>query len=401
MIVNTLAGVSVRWIMGRSPWPVDDGWRMRSSALVECVRDSGAEIDIFAFGDPAEADAHAKKYGVRSIRYIKRSSQYSTGALIRGVIGTTPFSVLNYGDKEFEKVVAMASEARDYAVTIAEDIVMAQYLSNCGGLSVLDMHNIESQLMLRYAADEARIARKVYARVTASKLERYEAGISRRVSLVTVPSEQDQSCLLGMAPGARTLVIPNGIRRMEQLGYGLSDANKVLFVGNLAYHANISGIKWFCNDVLPMLLKKRPNVVIEIVGKDPGEDVMKLASPHVRIIGNVPSIIPYMETAAVTIAPLLVGGGTRLKILEAMMLGRAVISTAIGCEGLDVADGEHLVIADKPKDFVAAIDSLLGDSERRQAMQLRAHEQVTRFYTWGHVSQPLVKFISSHFTEKV
>jgi glycosyltransferase involved in cell wall biosynthesis len=157
--------------------------------------------------------------------------------------------------------------------------------------------------------------------------------------------------------------------------------DRLLFIGALDWLANREGLVWFVQHVWPLVRQRRPNATFQVVGRNPTHEVRALRTvPGIEIVGTVPDVRPYLSRAAAVVVPLLVGGGTRLKIFEALAAGKAVVSTSIGCEGLPVVPGKHLLVADDPARLADAVAELLGDGERRAALGKAARDLVAERY---------------------
>ncbi len=393
--VKTLSGTSVLMLLGRPAWPVDDGWRMRSIGLLRCLLNAGATVDVISFGSSG-GEPEDISNRVRMLRYVARGPGYRVWDLIKGVWGPTPFSLLNYSDDEFRDIVSVASKNQPYDLLLVEDIVMAPYASVVrASKRVLDMHNIESHLLLRYADSSPGLLHRLYAQRTAGLLTSCEKMYGESFDLVTVCSENDKERLLENATQAEVIVVPNGV---DGGVVGASTAKRqrsLLFVGSMDYHANISAVLYFAKEIFPVLRSIVPDCEVDIVGKNPPANILSQATPSFRVSGAVPDIRPYLERAGVVIAPLLVGGGTRLKILEAMAAGRAVVSTSVGCEGLDVKDGTHLLVADSPDEFASKVALLLEDEKQRSQIEEAAKVFVRERYSWSAIGRSLVSGIST------
>jgi glycosyltransferase involved in cell wall biosynthesis len=161
----------------------------------------------------------------------------------------------------------------------------------------------------------------------------------------------------------------------------------------------MDGVEYFCREIWPRVLKAVPNAHFRIVGKEPVASVRRLASDTVEVTGTVPSVAEHLQQAWVLVVPLRMGGGTRLKIYEGMAMGRAIVSTTIGAEGLDVRNGEDIILADQPESFADAVITLLGDPETRQRYERAAAETVTQF-GWASVAEKFVDVLAKALLAK-
>jgi len=223
-------------------------------------------------------------------------------------------------------------------------------------------------------------------------LKRATLKYARCFDKCVVVSGLDRDILQRDAPDLDIAVVPNGV---DTESYALLAAEvatpTLLFVGKMHYPPNVDAVLFFCSEILPIIKQQIPDVKLLIVGRDPVEPVQALASEDVTVTGYVESVIPYYEQACVSVIPLRAGGGTRLKILESMALGRSVVSTTLGCEGLEVTHGENILIADSPAEFAAQTVRLLEDEALRRKLVTHGRQLVETTYDWQAIAQRLLR----------
>jgi glycosyltransferase involved in cell wall biosynthesis len=192
-------------------------------------------------------------------------------------------------------------------------------------------------------------------------------------------------------------VIPTGVDTayLAEVQGEPANPRNLVFIGSMDWLPNVDGVTYFAHDILPRIRHAEPDVTFTIVGRAPTPAVQQLAQiPGVQVTGRVEDIRPYLAEAAVNVVPLRIGGGTRLKIFEAMAAGRASISTRVGAEGLPTQDGRHLLLADDPDAFANAVVTLLRQPSKRQAIETEARALVTRQYDWSvaatHLEQAIL-----------
>jgi glycosyltransferase involved in cell wall biosynthesis len=204
-------------------------------------------------------------------------------------------------------------------------------------------------------------------------------------------SAVDADLLRGRNTNINVLEIPNGV---DIEGFSFSPQTNpepnIIFVGNMDYSPNVDAVIYFCNEVLPLLLQENDQYHFYIVGIHPRDEVLALASPSVTVTGMVDSVVPWYGKAGVCVVPLRAGGGTRLKILESIALGCPVVSTTVGAEGLDLVEGEHLLIADDAASFAEKISSLYADTNLRQRLIHAGYKQVSNLYGWDSIAEKLL-----------
>ena len=287
-----------------------------------------------------------------------------------------------------------------FDVVSAEFAPMAGYrYGDAGGARlVLDEHNIEYDIVRRTAARERALLRKGYAAINWRKLRREERSAWRRFDGCVLTSVRDQHLLLESVPGTRTAVVPNAVDlHYFQPGPDAPppDRAKLLFFGALNYYPNEEGLIFFLDEIWPLLRVKRPALELQIVGQHPPESIRRRQAPGIEITGRVDDLRPFLSRATAVLAPLRIGGGTRLKILEAMAMGRPVVSTSLGAEGLDVKHDRHLLLADDPASFAAQLCRLLDEPKLAAALGAAAHQLILERYGWAAAVTELENFYAS------
>jgi glycosyltransferase involved in cell wall biosynthesis len=168
----------------------------------------------------------------------------------------------------------------------------------------------------------------------------------------------------------------------------------LVFTGSMDWRPNQDAARYFVNDIMPLLRGHRPDLDCTFVGRSPPADIVRLAEvPGVHVTGTVPDVRPYVKRAAVHVVPLRVGGGSRLKILEALAMGRAVVSTSVGAEGLDVVHGRHVLLANNPRDFADSVLGLLENLDQRQRLAAEGRRLVEQRYGWDLLADRFAAFI--------
>lgn len=262
---------------------------------------------------------------------------------------------------------------------------------------VLDELNAEYRLQERLfqadREDPRRWPGALYSGIQARRLWRYEARIVRRVDRVIAVSEPDARDLEALGTACPPVVAPNGVdtaffhpEAVEPFPLG---EPAFVFTGSMDYRPNIDAVRWLAQAVWPVVRSVLPEARLYLVGRRPSPAVRRLQEiPGIHVVGEVPDVRPYLAGATVYVAPLRAGGGTRLKILEAMAMGKAIVSTPMGCDGLAVVDGAHVWLADGEA-FAAAMIALAQDPTRRKALGEAARRLAVARYDWEQTLAPL------------
>jgi glycosyltransferase involved in cell wall biosynthesis len=260
-------------------------------------------------------------------------------------------------------------------------------------ITVMGQHNVESILLERRAERETRHLQGLYLRYQARKLARYEAAVCRRADRVIAVSEVDAGELAQMTGRQDIATIPNGVDTSyfeDHSGASVKPAS-LIFVGGFTWFPNLDGIEFFCDEILPRIAEKIPDVSLTVIGQNPDNAKTRAiaANPRVKVAGRVDDIRPFVAEAAAFIVPLRIGGGTRLKILDALSMGKAIVSTSIGCEGLAVEDGKSILTGDSADAFADRVVKVLRDPELGRRLGAEGRQLVRSVYDWEVIGNRL------------
>ena len=265
---------------------------------------------------------------------------------------------------------------------------------------VVDSHNIDYDLARQYARDRSSsLARRLYAEANWRKLRREELAVYRGADGVYLCSASDERRLLDDAPGIRTAVIPNAAdveHYQPRSNDPLPDGRTVVFFGHLSYSPNIDGVNHFLRNIWPRVAEADSNARCKIIGGQPPPSVLALAGPRVEVTGFVQDLRPHLASAAAVVVPLRLGGGTRLKIVEAMAMGKAIVSTTLGAEGIEAVPGRDILVEDQPANFADAVNRLLAEPALAARIGQSARRLALERYAWSGGAQALESFYRRH-----
>jgi glycosyltransferase involved in cell wall biosynthesis len=283
--------------------------------------------------------------------------------------------------------------AVQYDVIQVEFAMMAYYRVPPGPTLVLDEHNIEYDLRRRMFESARSGLRGVHNYLEFVKLRREERAAWRRAAGVVVTSVRDEAFVRRDAPGARTAVVPNAVdTELFTPGEGLGEPDLVAFSGSNHYYPNIEGLQYFLREIFPLVRQARPAARLLVVGYSPPELVREWSSDAVRFTGVVNNLPDELRRARAIIAPLRSGGGTRLKVLEALALGKPVVSTTIGAEGIELTPERELLIGDTAQQFAAQLERVLADDALAARLGAAGRALVQQRYDWSAAVERLEAF---------
>ena len=248
----------------------------------------------------------------------------------------------------------------------------------------LDEHNIEYEILLRTARGRSSLLRRAYNALDGIKVRSEEKRAWSRVDGCAVCSVRDEETLLEEAPGTRTVVVPNGVdlESFTLRNDSQREPATLLFFGAIDYYPNTDAVLHFLDEVMPRLASRNPRIKLCVVGRRPPESVLARRAPNVEITGAVDDVRPWIERATAVVVPLRIGGGTRLKILEAMAMGKAIVSTTLGAEGIDAIHDRDLLLADDPETFAAQAMKTIDEPELATRLGRAARRLVVEKYGW-------------------
>jgi sugar transferase (PEP-CTERM/EpsH1 system associated) len=312
---------------------------------------------------------------------------------LRSLLHPQSYERLVYHQPAFQQALDGLVARGGYDVITAEFAHMAYYRLPRTTRRVLDEHNIEYDILRRTAEAERPSVRKLYNWVNYLKLRREEHAAWQQFDGITLTSERDERLLRRDAPEKQTAVIPNGVdTAFFRPSSDPVEPGTILFFGAINYYPNTEGLLFFLDEVFPQVKRQHPGARLLIVGQLPPPAIASRAADDVIVTGLVDDVRPYLERAAVVIAPLRIGGGTRLKIVEAMAMGKAVVATRLGAEGLEVKNGEDILLADTAEDFAGQVVRALSDAALARRLGEAARHRAESQYSWQAAVDRLESF---------
>jgi sugar transferase (PEP-CTERM/EpsH1 system associated) len=384
------------------PYPATSGVLLRCYNLLrEVARQHRVHLYALNQGVLLEPGEHLRAGICEEVRVFSiptDGSQLRYGALLaRNLLSSEPYSLARFRSAQLQAAVAERIASGTVEVVQFETIAMAPYGEQAPGIPQVLVHqNVESTLLERRARSEWNPLIRGYIAHQARKLRDHEGRYLRSLEAHVAVSEADRKAFLELEPGARVEVVENGVDlEYFQPGARPEGADpELVFVGGMSWYPNREGMGWFLDEVWPRILEERPDARLRMIGSHPSRRASSAATAdpeRVHVMGLVPDIRPYVREAAIFICPLRVGGGTRLKILDAWAMGKAVLSTTVGCEGLEAESGRELWVADDSEDFARAALRLLRDAELRRKIGRAGRQRAERDFAWSRVARTLLR----------
>jgi glycosyltransferase involved in cell wall biosynthesis len=279
-------------------------------------------------------------------------------------------------------------DQKQIGVIHAQNFYTTKYVNpNWQGLKIHYKENVEGNVLLRYANASSNPIKKLLLWMEGHRTRRFEINACKKFDRVLSISPLDRDTLNSLNPALSVIHQSPGVD-LDEYPYNLESTNDpvAVFTGTLSYYPNVDGVLYFLQHCWQNIRNQIPQAKFFIVGSNPPEAILRYHNQDgITVTGRVPDIQPYIDQAQVYLVPLRVGGGIRLKILEAMSAGSAIVSTPVGCEGLDGEHNKHLMISEMPNDFTSSIIHLFQDHEQRNQLRKNARQLVEDVYDWDKV----------------
>lgn len=384
----------ILWVKTEFLHPVDKGGRIRTYQMLREIA-AHHHVTYVTLDDGTaapDAEALASEYASEVVRIpFLPSAKGSTGFyldLARNVASRLPYAVARYRSPAMRAEIAL--RARHADVVVCDFLAPAVNVPHDLGVpTVLFQHNVEAMIWERHAAVATSALKREYMREQWRRMERFERAECRRFDHVVAVSPQDAAVMRDRYQVTRVSDVPTGVDVEYFTPAARAERNplELVFTGSMDWMPNDDAMTWFATDILPRVRSRIPGVKVTVVGRTPSARLTALAGEHgIEVTGRVPDVRPFLERASAFIVPMRVGGGTRLKIYEAMAMGLPVISTAIGAEGLPVRDGDSVVLRDGAEPFADAVVSLLQDDAARSRIGTTGQRLVREKFAWSGVA---------------
>jgi glycosyltransferase involved in cell wall biosynthesis len=396
----------ILWVKIGGLWPSTSGGRIRSLEMLSCLSQQHEVTVLTTEGpadDPVGLARRLPRCRILSLPFVapRLGSPAFAAALARSWLSSSPVDLLKW------RVDAIRDRVRTLIADGAVEICVADFLVAATNIPrsdrvplVLFEHNVEYIIWRRLAALETRPWRRALLEIEWRKIRRVERAACAFADLTVAVSEADRQLLQQLAPTARCVAIPTGVDAAYFTPGGRPEVPyRLVFTGSMDWHPNEDAILYFSEAILPLIRAQVPDVTVTVVGRTPSVRLRAdAARAGIVVTGTVDDVRPYIDEAAVYIVPLRAGGGTRLKIFEALAMGKAVVSTSVGAEGLGLTPDRNACIADEPHAFARAVVALLHEPARRRALGQAGRQLVEDRYSWERVAGSFDQYCQSVVT---
>jgi glycosyltransferase involved in cell wall biosynthesis len=401
--------VKVLWVKSELLHPVDKGGKIRTFEMLRHLM-RGHEVTYLCLSSPTDApDARERAseycHHLETVPWSE-PKRFSSGFyvdLAKNLASPLPYVIQKYKQPEMRRLIAEADRRGAYDVVVCDFLTpSANVPRKLRAATVLFEHNVETVLWERTYRNENNPVKKGYFLGQYLKMRAYEHVLCKRYDAVAAVSEQDAEAIRERFRVRDVFSVPTGVdfdffspMAEGTPGKLLRDPHDLVFTGSMDWMPNEDAILYFADEILPRIASRVPEVKVTVVGRNPTPKLQALAKrePKIVLTGRVDDVRPYIDRSAVYIVPIRVGGGTRIKIYEAMGMARAVVSTTIGAEGLPLENGKEIVLADDPGRFADEVLRLMNDDPAREQIERDSRKAVVERFGWDRATEALVRIM--------
>jgi glycosyltransferase involved in cell wall biosynthesis len=394
--------MKILWIKSDLLHPTTKGGHIRTLEMLRRIHQRH-EVHYAGFENDAEGEGvrRSSEYCSRLYRLPhvapERTSAAFAGQLMKGLVSPLPVAVFRYASEPMARLLRDLVERERFDSIVCDFITPAINFPSLSS-AVIFQHNVETMIWRRHAENARNLAERLYLRMQAERMFDFERRACRAARHVIAVSREDARLMQDMFGIEDVSSIPTGVDVDKFTPATETPRAGLVFVGSMDWLPNIDGMRFFCEEVLPLIRRKRPDCALAIVGREPSRNIRVLAERDalIEVTGTVPDVRPYLWKAAVSIVPLRIGGGTRMKIYEAMAARVPVVSTTVGAEGLDIHPPADISIADTASDFADRCLELLDNASARVSQSEAAWNLVARNFGWDSIARRFESILEMH-----
>ncbi|MFL6280149.1 MAG: glycosyltransferase [Vicinamibacterales bacterium] len=392
--------MNLLWINAGLLLPLDKGGKLRTWHLMRQLA-RRHDISFLSFTDPSATpgDIAGMREVASEVLTIPRaepakgtSAFYLDAA--RYLVNRLPYAIAKYQSAEYRRAIERVLRVQQVDAVVCDFLVPAVNLPDslpCP--AILFTHNVESEIWRRHVENASNQVSRRLMKTQWRRMLRFEGTALSRFDLVLAVSDADRQTFGRLYPQSLTApvhVVQTGVDTSYFAPMDGEDRAKrahLVFTGSMDWLPNEDGMRYFVRDILPRIRQAEPDTTLSIIGRSPTPAVRRLADDSgIHVTGSVDDVRPHVAQGSVYVVPVRIGGGTRLKIFEAMAMGKAVVSTTIGAEGLPVTPGQHVLVADEPQQFADAVVQIIRDEQTRRRLETEARKLVVERYDWSAVA---------------
>lgn len=373
------------------PWPLNTGKRLRTyNLLLRMQREHELHLVCHGEADTLPGCPNVVVHSVPSPVVEQHGAKFYA-ALFANLFSSDPYVVQRHSSEGMREVIAELVERQSFDLVHCEWTPYTVNLQSVLGTypSVLSTHNVEALIWKRMWERESNPLKKGYIRIQWKKMEKYEAKAVHLYDKVMCVSDEDRQCIAEEFDCLHAIVVPNGVDERYFAPASADEAeNSMVFTGSMDWRPNQDAVNYFVNDIFPLIREELPTASFTVVGRFPPEDMARKwrRIPGVTVTGTVDDVRTYIARSSLYVVPLRIGGGSRLKILEALSMRKRVLSTSVGAEGLKLDGGVHLMLQDSAEGFARKAVEMLSSPDEHDRLAEEGLQRVLSMYTWDSIA---------------
>lgn len=374
--------IRILQIMNRVPWPLKDGGALGFYTYTKGYYEAGCEVTVCAINTlKHHVDMHHLPDELSRIadwKSITLNTHVHPWKAFKNLFGSGSYNIERFQSARFGQLLSETLKQKQFDVIIFEGLFVTPYLQivrkHAGkALCILREHNVEYRIWETLARNERNPLKRIYLNLLARRMKRAEMEAILRFDALTTVTQQDADHFKNMGCQKPVFVSPFGTDLSRLVAdHSQTEQGSVFHLGSMEWLPNRQAMEWFLKKVWPEVTEQVPQAVFYLAGRNMPDSFLQFTSPHVKIVGEVEDAVRFMKGKSIMVVPLFAGSGIRVKILEGMALGKAIVSTTLGAQGIEAEDGNHLLLANDAKTFADALIRLLTQDQLREKLSLAA-----------------------------
>lgn len=380
--------MKILYLVTHIPFPLNSGGRRRTYQIIKSLSRSN-EIDLVGFPSSPNSStgvAELSEY-CQNVFVVPFTVKHSIIKLLQSFFGGKPYKILQHHSYAMAEKVETLLKENKYDVVICEHLFVEQHIPPVS-IPVIPQNNDLNYIVYKQFAKSGKGLMRFYSATQWKSLYRYEQKVLKKYMAGSAISEQERVKMEEMVDGIHTFLVPNGVDTkyfQPSPSTSIEDEKNIVFTGAYSYYPNEQAAYYFATNVFPDILQRIPEIKFYIVGPSPSQQLLALQNENIIVTGEVEDIRPFLLKADVVVAPIYFGSGTKNKILEALSSGKAVVTTTLGREGIEVENGEHLLIADEDEAFASAVVALTYDRDKSSELGKAGRNLIEEKYSWDKI----------------
>lgn len=382
--------MKILMICNKSPYPKTDGGAIGLYNNITALSKAGYKIKVIAANTNKNwvkaEDVPDDFMAITNLELIPVNLSLNVFSALYNLLSGQSYHISRFYTKQFENRIIEVLKSEEFDIIQLEYLPMALYIDvirkHTKAPIVLRNHNVEYKIWEKITKNTKNLFKKWYLKQLVKTLKHFEISALRKADGIISTTTIDADEFLKLAPGKKVIAIPTSFN-IEQLpkDYSLCGNPNIFHLGAMNWYPNEEGVKWFVQDVFHLIKNRIPEINLHLAGRNMPEWLTNLNVDGIIVDGEVDDAFDYMKKFDIMVVPLLSGSGIRVKIIEGMALGRAIVTTTIGAEGINVENNKNIIIADSPSDFADAVVYLYNDAEKRQQLSVNARSFVEEEHT--------------------